>query len=83
MQLIDSVSERDYPDKLWIATLPEIDEQDLEGFVLSGRDMKKARAEQNEAMLEHFADRLADVYGERPKIPSWARANARIPNYYT
>ena len=85
MQLIDSVTERVQPEKLWIAGLPEVDEQNLEGFdeLSSERDKKRTKAEQDEAMLESFADRMADLYGERPTVPSWARANARVPDYYT
>ena len=84
LQLLNSVSERDYIDKnsLWISSLPQVAEQDLEGFDISDRDRKKAKAEEDESMLEHFADQLGDVYGERPSVPWWARANARIPNYY-
>ena len=84
MQLLDSASERDYVDKnsLWISSFPQLTEQDLEGFDLSDRDKKKAKAEADENMLEHFADRLSEIYGERPSVPWWARANARIPGYY-
>ena len=49
---------------------------------MSDRDTKKAKAEEDETMLEHFADRMADLYGERPSVPWWARANTRIPDYY-
>jgi len=84
LQLLNSVSDRDYVDKnsLWFSSLPQIAEQDLAGFNLSDRDKKKAKAEEDEAMLEHFADRMADIYGKRPTVPYWARANARIPDYY-
>lgn len=83
IQLVDSVSERDFPGELWIATLPEIREQDLTGFEVSPRDAKKAKAEQEVAMLEHFADCMGAIYGERPTVPMWARASARIPDDYT
>jgi len=82
--LLNSVSDRDFVDKnsLWISSLPQVTEQDLTGFDMSDRDKKKAKAEEDEAMLEHFADRMAGFYGERPNIPWWARANARVPDYY-
>ena len=83
MGLLHSISERNYPEKLWIAALPEMNEQDLEGFEVSDKERKRAKAEQDEAMLEHFADRLGDIYGERPTVPSWARAHVRIPDYYS
>jgi hypothetical protein len=81
--LIDSVEERNFPDKLWIANLPEVNEHNLDGFEMSDRDKKKTRAEENETMLTHFADRMAGVYGERPIVPYWARANVKVPEYYT
>lgn len=79
--MIDSADERDFPDKLWLSTTPE-DEQDLYGFEESDRDKEKAKAMQDEAVLERVADYLGGIYGERPIVPSWARAKARIPDYY-
>ena len=58
-------------------------EQDLEGFSFSPADITKAKAMEQEAMLERFADFLGDRYETRPVIPSWARAEARCPNYYS
>ena len=83
LQLLDSASKRDYVGtSLWISSLPQLAEQDLAGFDMSDRDKKKAKAEEDEIMLQQFADRLGDIYGERPTVPWWARANARVPNYY-
>ena len=85
IRLVDSVGDRNYPDQFWCATLlslPSISDQDLEGFPETDRDRKKAKAEKEEAMLERFADQLENIYGERPVVPSWARAHQRIPDYY-
>ena len=84
LELLNSASDRDYVDKnrLWMSALPQVAEQDLEGFAMSERDKKKAKAEEDESMLERFADQLGDIYGERPSVPWWARANAKIPSYY-
>ena len=49
---------------------------------MSDRDKEKAKAEEIEIMLQQFADELGDIYGERPTVPRWAHANARVPNYY-
>ena len=47
--VVDSVDERNYPEKLWIAAaLPDLAEQDMEGFELSDREKKKAKVEVNE-----------------------------------
>ena len=85
LQLLDSAKDRNYVDgsSLWISSLPEVIEQDLEGFGMSNRDKKKAKAEEEETMLEHFADKLGELYGERPTIPWWGRADAKIPDYYS
>ena len=84
LQLLNSIDERDYvgKDGLWISSLPQVAEQDLEGFDISERDKKKAKAEEEESMLEHFADRMGEIYGERPTVPWWARSGAKIPDYY-
>ena len=84
MDLLNSADERNYlgPQDVWVASLPQIAEQDLSGFDFSNRDKKKARAEEEESMLEQFADKLGEIYGERPSIPWWARADAKIPDYY-
>jgi len=52
-------------------------EQHLEGFDLLDRDKKRGKAEEDERMLEQFADQLGDIYGERPSVPY-----EKIPNYY-
>jgi len=84
LELLNSADRRDYIDKktVWIPSFPQLDEQNLEGFNVMDREAKKFRAEEDEAMLEHFADRMADAYGERPTVPWWARASTRIPDYY-
>ena len=82
MLLIKSAEDRQCTVKLQLATLDE--EQDLKGWEddLSDRDQKKMKAVEDQAMLERMADHLGDVYGERPTIPWWARAEARVPDYY-
>ena len=84
LELLRCTPERNYVDKTipWISSLPQITEQDLEGFDMSDREKKKAKAEEQETMLEHFADKLSDIYGERPTVPWWGRAEAKIPDYY-
>jgi hypothetical protein len=84
MRLLNSVSEREYvgPSSLWISSLPQVADQDLAGFDMSERDKKKAKAEEDEIVLQQFADQLGDIYGERPSVPWWAHANSRIPDYY-
>ena len=84
IRLVDSVGDRNYPDQFWGAIIipSSISDQDLEGFPETDRDRKKAKAEEEEAMLERFADQLENIYGERPVVPSWARAHQRIPDYY-
>ena len=84
LQLLKSSEDRNFVSQktMWFPSLPQVAEQDLAGFEMSDRDKKKAKAEEDEAMLEHFADQMADIYGERPTIPWWARAKARIPDYY-
>ena len=82
IRLVNSVGDRNYPGKFWCATLPSISDQDLEGFPETDEDRNKAKAEEEEAMLERFADQLENIYGERPVVPSWARAHQRIPDYY-
>lgn len=82
IRLLDSVGDRDYTDKFWGATLPSISDQNLDGFPETEKERKKAKAEEEEAMLERFADQLENIYGERPVVPSWARAHERIPDYY-
>ena len=58
------------------------DDQNLDGFDLNNHDKKKFKAAEDHAVLERLADRLSDIYGERPIIPLWAHAEARVPNYY-
>ena len=83
LQLLDSPNERNYTDnkRLWIS-LPQVADQDLAGFDMSDREKKKAKAEEDEMMLQRLADQLGEIYGERPTVPWWARANARVPDYY-
>jgi hypothetical protein len=58
------------------------EEQDTEGFHVPDREQKKMKATEDHAMLERLADHLGDMYGERPVVPFWARAEARCPDYY-
>eukprot|EP00978_Attheya_sp_CCMP212_P006194 scaffold13993_cov51-Attheya_sp.AAC.7 len=54
-------------------------EQDLDGFDYGG-DHKHI---ESQAMLDALATQLADIYGERPVLPQWARAETTsIPDYY-
>ena len=40
------------------------------------------KATHDEAVLKRIADHLGDIYGERPIVPFWARAESRVPDYY-
>lgn len=60
----------------------EDDEQDLGGFEGEYQDDGKIKALERQAMLESFASQLEEIYGERPSVPYWARAEATCPNYY-
>lgn len=71
-------------------TLPnfeEIHDQNLDGFDYGdddgGEDGGKMKAVERHAMLENLANQLAEIYGERPVVPDWARAEATCPDYYT
>jgi hypothetical protein len=55
------------------------DEQNLVGF---DDGDGKTKALENHAMLNALANQLADIYGERPVIPEWARAENNCPDYY-
>lgn len=70
------------PRKKRFAVLNEdaTDEQDLSGFDV-GND-KKQKAVQNEATLHQLANYLGDLYGERPVVPDWARAERICPDLY-
>lgn len=87
MQLVKTAESRSFnaSKKAQLATLeePQICEQDLSGFELSTVDLKKTEALEHEALLEPLADHLGDIYGERPVVPSWARAEARYPDYFS
>jgi len=58
------------------------DEQNLDGFDMPAHEIKKLRALDDQAMLERIADHLGALHGERPVVPLWAHAAARIPDYY-
>ena len=60
----------------------EEDEQNLHGFDVPAHERKKQRASDDQATLERVADHLGALYGERPVVPLWTRAEARIPDYY-
>ena len=40
------------------------------------------KAVERHAALKNLANQLAKVYGERPVIPEWARAEITCPGYY-
>ena len=74
------------PTSRYKPTLPnfeETNEQNLDGFEFGGMDDNKNEAVERQAMLENLANQLAEVYGERPIVPSWARAEATCPEYYS
>lgn len=83
LSLLQSADARKFvTSKGWYPSLPATNEQDLGGFDVSEREAKKSKAEEDEATLQHFADRMGDMYGERPALPWWSRASARVPDYY-
>ena len=71
------------PQKKRLATLNEDDrdEQDLKGFDIEAD--KKQQAVDNEATLHKLANYLGYLYGERPVVPDWARAERNCLDYYT
>lgn len=80
IELIKSSEKRVYEVKL--DTIDEDDEQNLDGFKFGDQERKKMKATQDEALLERMADHLGDIYGERPDVPFWARAESRVLDYY-
>ena len=56
-----------------------LDEQNLDGFEV--KDTKVAAVDRH-ARLNELANRLGDLYGERPVVPKWATAERNCPNYY-
>ena len=59
-------------------------DQDLSGFEDNRGDSSlKDRALEGQARLEMLATALGEIYGERPVVPEWARAENRCPDYYT
>ena len=54
-------------------------EQNLEGF--DSADPKIAALDRH-AQLDALANHLGDIFGERPVIPVWARAERTCPDYY-
>lgn len=61
------------------------DEQNLDGFLDGdgGEQDSKVKAIERHAMLDDLANHLAEIYGERPSVPEWARAEATCPDYYS
>lgn len=59
----------------------EMDEQNLDGFDYGEEDGKRKAVERH-AALENLANQLSKIYGERPVIPEWARAERTCPRYY-
>jgi len=82
MELIKSPEARIFETALDTISEDKDDEQNLDNFDFGGQHRKKFKALQDEAMLERLADHLGDIYGERPVVPSWARAESRVPDYY-
>jgi hypothetical protein len=80
MELLKSPGTRVF--KIKTDLIDEEDEQNLDGFNFGDRESKKMKAMQDEALLERMADHLGHVYGERPVVPLWARAESRVPDYY-
>ena len=71
------------PDSRYKPTLShfeEADEQNLDGF--EGTEDGKRKAVERHAMLNNLATQLAEIYGERPVIPEWARSEAFCPDIY-
>lgn len=60
------------------------EDQNLDGFLEGdgGEEDSKMKAIERHAMLNNLANHLAEIYGERPSIPEWARAEATCPDYY-
>lgn len=56
-----------------------LNDQDLDGFDASDSKME---ALDRHAQLDALANYLGDLYGERPVIPAWARAERTCPDYY-
>lgn len=54
--------------------------QDLAGF--ADAEDEKTKALEREVQLNALADHLGELYGKRPTVPSWARAENTCPNYY-
>ena len=82
MALIKSPEKRVFAKTKALKTVMEVDEQNLDGFDLGDRDSTKIKATTDEATLERLAEYFGDLYGERPVVPFWARAESRVPDYY-
>jgi hypothetical protein len=86
LHLVKTVDERQFKASKE-SRQPCIDEDHAQDFVgyseLSTADLNKTKALEDESMVERFADYLADIYRERPVVPSWARAEARCPDYFS
>ena len=88
--LLDSIETRNIqepPRKRGKQTLPSTaevqeSEQDLAGFEGDHEEDGKTKALERHAMLQNLANHLEGIYGERPSIPFWARAEATCPDYY-
>jgi hypothetical protein len=87
MQLIKTVNDRKFEGskEAQLETVEEAQgcEQDLDRFEIPTGYKRKAKALEEEHTLEQFADYLCEIYGERPIVPRWARAEARCPDYFT
>jgi hypothetical protein len=83
MQLIKTVNDRKFEASRKAQLEGQGHEQDLDRFEIPTGDKRKAKVLEDEDTLERFADYLGDIYGERPIVPRWARAEARCPDYFT
>jgi hypothetical protein len=86
-ELLDSADGRPQeppPSRRRKQNLPSMDEEGDGGQNLDGFDDGdgKTKALENHVMLNALANQLADIYGERPVVPEWARAENTCPDYY-
>lgn len=56
------------------------EEQDLSDF--DDAADAKTKSLEREVQLNALADHLGELYGKRPTVPSWARAENTCPEYY-
>jgi hypothetical protein len=61
----------------------DVDDQNLDGFEFDSEESSKQKAVERQSMLENLANQLGDLFGERPIVPMWARAESTCPAYYS